>query len=185
MGMGEARVFVHIRDFVERIKMPETGDVITYTLGHDKQGRVCATSVMQVGYGGQVSLGAWIGLAVLLAAPVYAVVTELDRARWPGVAGAVAVASLITFALYAFDKGQAKRGAFRMPEAWLHLAELAGGWPGAFLAQRALRHKSTKPTYRFTFGVIVLFHQFVAVDLIYGWEVSRHLRELWNFVVGS
>jgi len=41
----------------------------------------------------------------------------------------------------------------------LHLLELLGGWPGAFLAQRRLRHKCSKRRYQFVFWLIVLAYQ--------------------------
>jgi hypothetical protein len=49
--------------------------------------------------------------------------------------------SVATYRLYVFDKLQAVRGRWRLPETSLRLAELGGGWPGAFLAQRRVRHK--------------------------------------------
>ena len=54
----------------------------------------------------------------------------------------------ITYGMYADDKQRAASGAWRVPESSLHLAELLGGWPGAFLAQRWLRHKCSKASYQ-------------------------------------
>ncbi len=62
---------------------------------------------------------------------------------------------------------------WRIPESTLHLFELAGGWPGAFVAQRALRHKTAKTSYQFVFWVIILLHQGLAIDGLTGWTVSR------------
>jgi len=56
--------------------------------------------------------------------------------------------SLITFIAYARDKSAAREGKWRTSEATLHLLGLAGGWPGALIAQQALRHKSRKTTFR-------------------------------------
>lgn len=66
------------------------------------------------------------------------------------------VASAWTFVVYAADKAAAKRGGRRTPERVLHAMAVAGGWPGALLAQRFLRHKSAKPGFRPVFWATVL-----------------------------
>ena len=38
------------------------------------------------------------------------------------------------------------------------MLELAGGWPGALLAQRLLRHKTAKASYRSAFWTMVVLH---------------------------
>lgn len=66
-------------------------------------------------------------------------------AGWPAaLPAAYALLSAVTFGVYAHDKRAAMRRARRIPEASLHLWALAGGWPGALLAQQLLRHKSAK-----------------------------------------
>lgn len=67
-------------------------------------------------------------------------------------------ASLWTVVLYAWDKQRARRARGRIAERTLHFLELAGGWPGALLAQRILRHKNQKFSYQRTFWLIVLLH---------------------------
>ena len=56
--------------------------------------------------------------------------------------------SVVCFVLYAVDKRAARRGLPRTRERTLLLAGLAGGWPGALLAQRWLRHKSAKAEFQ-------------------------------------
>jgi uncharacterized membrane protein YsdA (DUF1294 family) len=68
------------------------------------------------------------------------------------------IMSVVAFALYAADKRRASRRQWRVGEATLHLVELLGGWPGALLAQRALRHKLQKGSYMFVFWAIVVIH---------------------------
>jgi uncharacterized membrane protein YsdA (DUF1294 family) len=60
--------------------------------------------------------------------------------------------------MYALDKSAAKNGAWRTQESTLHLLSLAGGWPGALIAQQKLRHKSKKQTFRAVFWVTVLLN---------------------------
>ena len=60
--------------------------------------------------------------------------------------------------MYAVDKSAARKGAWRTQESTLHLLSLAGGWPGALVAQQKLRHKSRKQSFRFVFWVTVLLN---------------------------
>lgn len=67
------------------------------------------------------------------------------------------VLSVITFVLYAVDKKAAMQGKWRISERTLHLFALIGGWPGALLAQKLLRHKSKKRSFQLVFwGTVVL-----------------------------
>jgi len=77
-----------------------------------------------------------------------------------------AVMSALVFALYWRDKHQAQRGRWRVPEATLHTIELFGGWPGAWVAQRALRHKTRKASYQVVFWMIGAVH---AVGWLWWW----------------
>lgn len=58
-----------------------------------------------------------------------------------------AAASAVSLCAMAWDKLRAKRGGRRVPERLLHALELAGGWPGAFLAMLAVNHKRAKPAF--------------------------------------
>lgn len=63
--------------------------------------------------------------------------------------------SLLTLLVYAWDKGAARRRAWRVRESTLHGLALLGGWPGAWLAQVWLRHKSRKQPFRTYFWLTV------------------------------
>lgn len=67
-------------------------------------------------------------------------------------------ASVLSLWAYAMDKSAAQRGARRTPEKTLHLLALAGGWPGALLAQGWLRHKTVKAEFRAVFWTTVAFN---------------------------
>ena len=78
-----------------------------------------------------------------------------------------AVASLLTFFLYWRDKHSALKDHWRTPETTLHFFELAGGWPGALVAQQVFRHKTRKLSYQLTFWLIVVLHQAFWIDLLF------------------
>lgn len=63
--------------------------------------------------------------------------------------------SLVTYFVYSVDKARAKDDEWRVSEGTLHLLALIGGWPGALLAQRRLRHKVRKPSFMIVFWLTV------------------------------
>ena len=111
-------------------------------------------------------------LVLVLVLPTLAIRGQGWDIRW--VAAYVALINALTIALYASDKGRAQRGEWRISEARLHLMELLGGWPGAWIAQLVLRHKSSKTNYRFVFWIIVLLYQTAAVDSLQDWKLTRY-----------
>ena len=83
------------------------------------------------------------------------------------VLAAYLLASIAAFITYALDKSAAKNNQWRTQEATLHLFALAGGWPGALIAQRLLRHKTKKQSFQ------VVFWATVALNCgILGWLFS-------------
>lgn len=55
--------------------------------------------------------------------------------------------SVWTLLAFWWDKRAAERSAWRVRERSLHVFEALGGWPGALLAMRVVRHKNRKPAY--------------------------------------
>ncbi|WP_437675835.1 DUF1294 domain-containing protein [Sorangium sp. So ce131] len=109
----------------------------------------------------------------MLALPAFFLVYLAVAFLWkppPWIAGAYAGASLVAFIVYAVDKSAAERGERRTPERTLHLLALAGGWPGALIAQQLFRHKSKKAAFRLVFWCTVLLNVggFVALCSPYG-----------------
>lgn len=67
-----------------------------------------------------------------------------------------AVLSVSLFVMYGMDKAAAEKGRWRTPELTLHLVSLAGGWPGALMAQRVFRHKTRKQPFQTVFWFTVV-----------------------------
>ncbi|MBN2405460.1 MAG: DUF1294 domain-containing protein [Coriobacteriia bacterium] len=65
------------------------------------------------------------------------------------------VMSVVTFVAYARDKRAAQRGQWRTGEGTLILLGVLGGWPGALIAQKTLRHKTRKQPFRTVFWASV------------------------------
>lgn len=86
-----------------------------------------------------------------------------------GLALAVLPLSFVTFLAYWRDKNAAERGAWRTSEQTLHALSLAGGWPGAWLAQRLLRHKSRKTSFRTVYWGTVVAH--IAMVSAWAWRL--------------
>jgi uncharacterized membrane protein YsdA (DUF1294 family)/cold shock CspA family protein len=171
LQVGPQRVFLHRRDFVEHHKRPAVGDAVRFLMGKDARGRPCATNALHVNGGGRITVLALLVTVGLLVLPAIALQRQAVDLRWVG-AYALALGTITGWA-YAHDKRQAREKEWRVSEGRLHLLELLGGWPGAFLAQRRLRHKCSKPSYQVVFWLIVLAYQFAAFDSLQGWPLTR------------
>lgn len=66
--------------------------------------------------------------------------------------------SVATFLAYMSDKRAASNGQWRTAERSLHLLGLLCGWPGAMFAQKILRHKTQKQSFRAVFWVTVMIN---------------------------
>jgi len=158
---GGRRVFVHINAFKNRSRRPAPGQQLSYTLSVDKQGRPCAVRATLAGDSlqttarprqGSLSIIAAILFLTLVGATVLAGKTPVQ------VLLLYLALSLLTFIVYALDKSAAQAGTRRTPESTLHLLSLAGGWPGALIAQQRLRHKSVKQPFRLIFWITVILN---------------------------
>lgn len=69
--------------------------------------------------------------------------------------GYVLLANAIAFAVFMYDKRQARRGGYRISERSLLLLSLLGGSIGAFAAMQVARHKTSKLSFRAPFQTIV------------------------------
>ena len=109
----------------------------------------------------------WDALS-LLAIPVLIAVYVGASISWtvsPLWAAAYFIASIVTFFAYAFDKTAAVRGNWRTQEGTLLGLGLLCGWPGALLAQKGLRHESSKQSFRSAFWITVLLNLLAFIAL--------------------
>ena len=83
--------------------------------------------------------------------------------------------SAVAFFAYWLDKSAARNGRWRIPESRLHLLGLLGGWPGAWVAQRALRHKTRKQPFQTIYWITVVLH-----CALLAWAVSSPGRAMLN-----
>lgn len=120
---------------------------------------------------------ALLALSLLLVAPIWALTRISAGVDLRVIAGLAVGCSLLTFFAYRHDKRQAEAGEWRVPEATLQGLALVGGWPGAFLAQRTLRHKTAKLSFQFTFWLIVLAYQYVAIDSLLDWQLFHMAKK--------
>ena len=157
-GGGE-KVFVHIKSFSNRHRRPVGNEIVTYELVSNQKDRTRAEHVAFMSdnltipaEGGAVAF-ALPGLFLLfVAAAVF--VGQLPLV----ILGLYLGASAVSFFLYAHDKSAAQKGRWRTNENTLHIFSLIGGWPGAFVAQKLLRHKSRKESFQILFWTTVVLN---------------------------
>ena len=98
------------------------------------------------------------GRASILAIAVFLLIYAFAALHWqvPALVGGWYLAgSALCFIAYAMDKAAARAGRWRIAESTLIALGLAGGWPGAIVAQQMLRHKSSKASFRASFWASV------------------------------
>jgi uncharacterized membrane protein YsdA (DUF1294 family)/cold shock CspA family protein len=158
---GGKQVFVHINAFSSRQRRPDLNEIVTYQLNTDAKGRVFADGVGFVDK--RVSKRATSGydnflLTLAVSFLVFLFVAVLLRILPSFVFGLSLVLSMVTFGVYAKDKSAARKGEWRTEEKTLHLFALFGGWPGALVAQKFLRHKSKKLSFQINFWLTVVLN---------------------------
>jgi uncharacterized membrane protein YsdA (DUF1294 family)/cold shock CspA family protein len=177
---GGARIFCHLKSFDIRVRRPLAGDRVTYEIGKDSQGRPNASRIRPVGlenaqYQANIRtrrskssvtqitrppalpttspLFAYLCVSIFFAGLIVLVVLERIALFVPFIYLSM---SLATWLIYAFDKSAAMNRRWRTKERTLHLFELLGGWPGAWIAQAMFRHKSRKQSFRVTFALCAI-----------------------------
>jgi uncharacterized membrane protein YsdA (DUF1294 family)/cold shock CspA family protein len=182
---GGQEVFIHISKLKNANRRPQVGDIICYRLAADKDGKVSASRAFISTATAQPSVdnsksranikvksnpkfSGWMSQTILLSViPMWGAIHFALMTANPIPAIGYIVMSSFTFYLYAEDKSLAQQGKWRISEQTLHLFEFAGGWIGAFIAQRKLRHKNRKGSYQAIFWIIVIVHLLVWLDWLF------------------
>lgn len=157
---GGNQVFAHIKAFENQGRRPAAGDVVTFSRSTDARGRACAKGATIAGIPTTVKpkLSSTlpnviaVGFLLIVVGAVFVSAIPLSILLF------YLIVSAATFGAYALDKSAAKRGAWRTSESTLHILALVGGWPGALVAQRRLRHKSRKQPFRAVFWATVVIN---------------------------
>ena len=89
---------------------------------------------------------------------------------WESLAVVMVVLSLVAFVTYGVDKWAARSGRWRVSERTLLLLGVLGGWPGAWVAQRAFRHKTVKAPFQRAFRLTVGLHVAAVGGLAWWWS---------------
>ena len=155
---GGSRVFVHVSAF-PRGPRPVTGCEVTYAEVTDERNRARASEVRYLGVVSAVRAGSsGIPLAITTALLFFILLVGLvvlDELPVTLLA-AFGLFSGVAFLMYGADKSAAEQGRWRTSESTLHTIAVIGGWPGALVARRVFRHKTTKQPFRTIFWFTVI-----------------------------
>lgn len=160
---GGEPLFLHITAISDRSRAPVEGDIVTYDLTVDEKKRRRAVNVKR-SVPTRPKLQAMSASRSSSAPPIvtslfafFVIAATLAGRLPPAVIATYAVISIVTFLVYWCDKAAAQHGRWRVRESSLLFLGLAGGWPGAVVAQRVLRHKTRKRSFQAAFwGTIVI-----------------------------
>ena len=177
---GGRQVFAHIRAFPQGAQVPKVGEVVSYEVERTPEGKTRARYVRPAGtvtpprYG-RATYSVLSYLPVVAFVVLYAVVVLLwHPSIW--VLITYVGTSILCFIIYAIDKSAAAEGRWRVSESALLLLGLAGGWPGAIVAQQVLHHKTKKRSFQAAFAGSIVVNVLVFVLL------SSHLFGLFSTV---
>lgn len=162
-AQGGQPLFVHIKDFPGGSGRPSPGQLLSFEVVTGPNGKKRAAAVQyppraRPAARPRVEAPARWTAARALVLPLFAALYVAVVLRW-GFSAPLLLAyvglSVAAFLAHAFDKAAAVAGRWRTREETLHLLALAGGWPGALLAQQLLRHKTRKPAFVAVFWLTV------------------------------
>lgn len=179
---GGDRAFVHVRAFQRGSRRPVDGDLVSYAVLRDGQGRMNAAEVRFAGqrverHVEHRTISRRVPRMLFGVLALVAVALCFVSSAMPLVPALVyGVSSLVSWMLYSLDKAAAQAGASRVPESTLHLVDLLGGWPGALVAQQQFRHKTAKASFQAVFVCSVLVNLVVVSWIVYA-GIARALTD--------
>ncbi len=160
---GGPDLFAHIKAFPAYGMRPCVLQRITFEVEVGKDGKPCARNAEIEGGAGlsphrRLQTAPPLSVGALSAIPAFLVVCLW--LQWKGALPGVAMLgypllSMVTLVAYVLDKSAAQSNEWRTPEYFLQLLALAGGWPGAIVAQQFLRHKTSKESFQRRFWFVV------------------------------
>jgi len=156
---GGPQVFIHISAVVDKSRRPALDDRVSYRVATDEQGRLQARQVRRPGESSGPRGASSTDYALYAAASTFLILTGILflAGKLPlEIPMLYLVASALAFLTYWKDKAAARAERWRTPENTLHFLGVIGGWPGALIAQRLLRHKSRKASFQVIFWLSVL-----------------------------
>jgi uncharacterized membrane protein YsdA (DUF1294 family)/cold shock CspA family protein len=167
---GGPNVFVHVRALPQGSPVPVVGSQLSYEVETTPEGKTRARFVRLAGTAavqtyGRVRTNFLSYLPIALFIVIYIVVAILWHPPY-WVLFVYLGTSLLCILIYSADKAAAAEGRWRVSESALLLLGLAGGWPGAIIAQRLLHHKTKKRSFQSAFAgsVVVNILAFVILS---------------------
>lgn len=180
-GTGERDLFMHISTVKNYRKglsrRPKVGDAVEYqpispeeASGQRRITRAIVVGINDSAFGIDNDPGPWwkmLGVKLLAGTPILLSLYLIWRTGNPIPLFSYMFMSVLSSLYFAADKRRALTHGWRIPENYLHIFELLGGWPGALLAQKAFRHKNKKGEYQRIFWEIVSLHGLIWLTWIY------------------
>mgnify|MGYP001216101648 CR=1 FL=1 len=137
------RAFFHISAIMNNSVRPKVKDKVIFELRKDEKGRKKAYNI-EITSMKTISLTVLFGCSFL----VFMCASTITFGGLLFLIPIYFVLSVFTYFSFEWDKLAATSGSQRTPENTLHILSLAGGWPGALIAQNQLRHKSKKQPFK-------------------------------------
>ncbi len=168
---GGPDLFLHARSFNNGLERPHDGMTVTYESRENRDGRLRAEQVVEVGEKWSHVPAARKASALVLgyvAIACFAAIVVLEIVFWNMPLWVLAIyggVSIISLLFYYQDKMAAIRGTRRVPEEQLHLLGIVGGWPGGIVAQHIFRHKTQKESFARYFWFTVLLNVLIFVAI--------------------